>query len=340
MRRLQTQGRKTMLTLMKKMGALIGAVSLATSVAYAQAEPEKTDITIGLPLNTATFIPLYLADEEGLFNDEGLNVSLVAFKGGTDLVRGMVAGAVDFGVGALAEALVGVETGQGIKVFYSGFNMTVFDWYAIPSIKSLADTKGARFGVTTFGSSTDFLTRYALSTHDIDPEKDVQIIQGGGSAPRLAAMEAGQLDVNIFAPPEKFIAADLGYNLIMRQDEIAEDYPFHVFYTKEDTLQSMPNTIKALLRAYVKGVRLAKADKDRSVALLVKRVGLEEAYAGRAYDDFIDAIFEDGRLPSEAGMKAFWDMGIQSGTYKEEWPLDSFWDPTYVDTFEEWKPAE
>ena len=37
-------------------------------------------------------------------------------------------------------------------------------------------------------------------------------------------------------------------------------------------------------------------------------------------------------------MKAFWDMGIQSGTYKEAWPLERFWDPTYVDSFNEWKP--
>lgn len=327
-----------MLNFLKTAGAAVAAMGLAVSLSHAQNAPEKADITIGLPVTTSTFIPLYLAEEEGYFKDEGLNVQIVAFKGGTDLVRGMVAGAVDVGVGALSEALVGVETGQGVKVFYGGFNMTVFDWYAVPSIKSLADAKGARFGVTTFGSSTDFLTRYALSLHDIDPQQDVQIIQGGGSGPRLAAMEAGQLDVNIFATPEKFIAADRGYNKIMSQKEIAEDYPFHVFYAKEDFLQSSPNTIKAILRAYVKGVRLAKADKERAVDVLVQKVGIEEKYASRGYDDFIGAIFEDGRLPSEAGMKAFWDMGIQNGTYKEAWPLERFWDATYVNSFNEWKP--
>lgn len=327
-----------MLNLLKTIGASVAAMGMAMSLAQAQAAPEKTDITIGLPVTTSTFIPLYLAQEEGFFEQEGLNVDIVAFKGGTDLVRGMVAGAVDVGVGALSEALVGVETGQGIKVFYAGFNMTVFDWYAVPEIKSLTDAKGARFGVTRFGSSTDFLTRYALSTHGIDPEKDVQIIQGGGSVPRLAAMDAGQLDVNIFATPEKFMAADRGYNKIMSQKEIAEDYPFHVFYTREDTLESSPNTIKALLRAYVKGVRLAKSDKERAVEVLVDRVGLEEEYAARGYDDFIDGIYEDGRLPSDAGMKAFWDMGIQNGTYEEAWPLERYWDPTYVDSFDEWKP--
>jgi len=327
-----------MMKFLKTIGAAVTALGLATGLAQAQAAPEKTDVTIGLPVTTSTFIPLYLAEAEGFFKDEGLNVQIVAFKGGTDLVRGMVAGAVDVGVGALSEALVGVDTGQGVKVFYSGFNMTVFDWYAVPNIKSLADAKGARFGVTTFGSSTDFLTRYALTIHGIDPQKDVQIIQGGGSAPRLAAMEAGQLDVNIFATPEKFMAAERGFHKIMSQKEIAEDYPFHVFYAKEDFLQSSPNTIKALLRAYVKGVRLAKANKERAVEVLVDKVGFEEKYASLGYDDFINQIYEDGRLPSEAGMKAFWDMGIQSGTYKEAWPLERFWDPTYVDSFNEWKP--
>jgi len=327
-----------MMKFLKTIGAAVTALGLATGLAQAQAAPEKTDVTIGLPVTTSTFIPLYLAEAEGYFKDEGLNVQIVAFKGGTDLVRGMVAGAVDVGVGALSEALVGVDTGQGVKVFYSGFNMTVFDWYAVPNIKSLADAKGARFGVTTFGSSTDFLTRYALTIHGIDPQKDVQIIQGGGSAPRLAAMEAGQLDVNIFATPEKFMAAERGFHKIMSQKEIAEDYPFHVFYAKEDFLQSSPNTIKALLRAYVKGVRLAKANKERAVEVLVDKVGFEEKYASLGYDDFINQIYEDGRLPSEAGMKAFWDMGIQSGTYKEAWPLERFWDPTYVDSFNEWKP--
>jgi len=332
------QGGLYMMNFMKTLGAAIAALGLAMGLAHAQNAPEKTDITIGLPVTTSTFIPLYLADEEGYFEEEGLKVEIVAFNGGTDLVRGMVAGAVDVGVGALSEALVGVDTGQGIKVFYAGFNMTVFDWYAVPEIKSLADAKGARFGVTRFGSSTDYLTRYALTIHDIDPDKDVQIIQGGGSAPRLAAMDAGQLDVNIFATPEKFMAADRGYNLIMSQKDIAEDYPFHVFYAKEDFLQSSPNTVKALLRAFVKGVRFAKSNKERAVEVLIDRVGFEEEYASRGYDDFIEGIYEDGRLPSEAGMKAFWDMGIQSGTYTEAWPLERYWDPTYVDSFDEWKP--
>ncbi|MHB2263754.1 ABC transporter substrate-binding protein [Aliihoeflea sp. PC F10.4] len=328
---------ENMLKLVRNITAVAAITVASLQPAYAQ-EIEKTDITIGLPLNTSTYLPIYLAESEGFFEEQGVNVRIVAFKGGTDLVRGMVAGAVDIGIGALAEALVGVETGQGIKVFYGGFNMAIFDWYAIPEIATLEEARGKRFGVTTFGSSTDFLTRYALLQEGIDPQSEVQIVQGGGSVARLAAMEAGQLDVNIFATPEKFMAADLGFNLILKQEDIAPDYPFHVFYAREDFIENDPNAIKAVLRGFVKGVRLAKEDKEKSIEVLAQKLGMEREYLERGYDDFIETIFEDGRLPSEAGMQAFWDMGIQNGTYEEPWPQETYWVGTFQETFADWQP--
>jgi NitT/TauT family transport system substrate-binding protein len=313
-------------------------LALTTGGALAQGALERTKLVVGLPLNTSTFLPLYLADEEGFFKREGIEVELVAFRGGTDLVRGMVAGAVQVGVGAFSEVTVGIEAGQNLKVFYGGFNMAVFDWYAVPRINSFKDARGARIGVTTFGSSTDFLTRYALKQNGLNPQRDVQIIQGGGSVPRLAAMEAGQLDVNIFATPEKFLAADKGFKLILRQSDLAEEFPFHVFYAPERFIQQNPNALRALLRGFVHGVRLAKADKARSVRTIVTRLGFEEGHAARGYDDFIAHIHEDGRLPSPASMKVFWDIGIDSGTYTEAWPQARWWFPGFHETFAQWRP--
>lgn len=333
-----------MLSLTRLSGIAFSAVAaLAVSgplPAQAQDALERTNLVIGLPVTTSTFLPLYLADAEGYFRDEGLNVEIVAFRGGTDLVRGMVAGAVDVGVTALAGVNVGIAAEQPIRAFYAGFNMAVFDWYAVPGIGSMENAAGRRFGITSFGSSTDFLTRYALLQAGLNPDSDVQIIQGGGSVPRLAAMEAGQLDVNIFATPEKFMAEDAGYELIMRQADIAPDYPFHVFFANTAFLDRNPNTVRALLRAFVRGVRHAKADEERSVEILESVVGMQPDYARRGYRDFIDLIREDGQLPSEEGMRAFWEVGILGGEYTEAWDLDRFWYPAFVDSFDEWKPAD
>jgi len=313
------------------------AALLAIAPLSAQSAPESTELTLGLPVTTATFLPIYLADEEGYFKDEGLKVKIVAFRGGTDMVRGMLAGAVQVGCTAFAGVSVAIKAKQPIKVFYGGFNMAVFDWYAVPSIKNLKDAKGKRFGVSRLGSSTDFLTRYALKSQGIDP-KAVTIIQGGRSAPRMAAMDSGQLDVNIFAPPETFMAADKGYKRIVRQRDIAKDYPYHVFFAKEEFIKNNPNTIRGVLRAVIRGMRLAKSDRERALKTLIGRIKMDPKYAGRTYDDFINDIYEDGRLPTAKGMNAFWQMGIDAGTYTEAWPESRYLDRTFMNSYGKWKP--
>jgi NitT/TauT family transport system substrate-binding protein len=300
---------------------------------------EKPVINIGLVSTTATYLPLYLAVDQGLFAKEGLQVNLLSFRGGSDLIKALVAGSVDVGVVSLWEVTGGINAGQPLKAFYGGFNMPAFDWYAIPSVKTLADAKGKRIGVTQYGSSTDFLTRYALLSNGIDPVKDVHIIQGGDSPTRLAAMQANQIDVNIFAPPDNFIAATRGYHIVLSQKDLAPDYPYHVFTTTESFLSGNPKTLKALLRGHVLGLRLAKQNKELSEKVLGTHVQMDPQYLGPTYDSFIGYLFEDGRLPTAKGLEAFFQMGIKAGRFEAQWPPEKYLVPAYIDTYSQWKPA-
>ncbi len=300
---------------------------------------EQTHLNIGLVSTTATYLPLYVAVDQGLFAKEGLQVDLLNFRGGSDLIKALVAGSIDVGVVSLAEVTAGIDAGQPLKAFYGGFNVPAFSWYAIPSIKSIADAKGKRFGVTQFGSSTDFLTRYALVANGLDPARDVQIVQGGDSPTRLAAMRAGQLDVNVLAAPDTFIAADQGYKMIFSQKDLAPDYPYHTFAATESFIRNHPGTLKALLRAHILGLRLAKQDKQLAEQSLVKRVKMDPKYIGPTYEDFIGYLYEDGRLPSEKGLQVFFDMGIRAGRFKQRWPLEKYWTPVFADTYDQWKPV-
>jgi ABC-type nitrate/sulfonate/bicarbonate transport system substrate-binding protein len=301
---------------------------------------EQPHLKVGIISVTATYLPLYLAVDDGLFAKEGLQVELLPFRGGSDLIKAVVAGSADVGVVSLAEVASGIAAGQPMKAFYGGFNVPAFDWYATPSIHTLAGAKGKRFGVTQYGSSTDFLTRYALASNGLDPEKDVQIVQGGDSPTRLAAMQAGQIDVNIFAAPDSFVAAQRGYRRILRQRDLAPDYPYHVFGAMEPFIAQHPNTIRALLRGFVLGLREAKRDKPRAIAALVKRIQMDPQYAGPTYDDLIEYLFEDGRLPSDQGLDLFFEMGIKAGRFTSHWPREKYWTPVYADSYARWKPPE
>jgi len=287
----------------------------------------------------ATYLPVYLAADAGTYAKEGLQVDVLEFRGGSDLVKAVISGSVDVGLVSLAEVTAGIDAGQPLKAFYAGFNIPDFDWYASPSLKSFAEAKGKRIGITQYGSSSDFITRYALSRNGIDPSRDVQIIQAGPPATRIAAMQAGQLDISIFSTPEKFLAADRGFKLVYSQKDLAGDYPFHVFFGTESFLSRYPHTIRALLRGHVTAVRLAKQDRRRAEDSLRKHFEIDPQYVGRAYDDVIPYIYEDGRLPGEKSLDVFFEMGIKMGRYQQHWPLARYWIPTYVDSYSQWKPA-
>jgi NitT/TauT family transport system substrate-binding protein len=301
---------------------------------------EQPHLNVGIISVTATYVPLYLAVDDGLFAKEGLQVDLLPFRGGSDLIKAVVAGSADVGVVSLAEVASAIEAGQPLKAFYGGFNVPAFDWYAVPSIHTLAEAKGKRFGVTQYGSSTDFLTRYALASNGIDPAKDVQIVQGGDSPTRLAAMQAGQIDVNIFAAPDSFVAAERGYTRILRQKDLAPDYPYHVFGAQESFIAGHPNTLKALLRGFVRGLRVARQNKAHAIEALVKRIQMDPKYAGPTFDDLIGYLFEDGRLPSEQGLDLFFEMGMKAGRFTSHWPREKYWTPAFADSYEQWKPPE
>jgi NitT/TauT family transport system substrate-binding protein len=301
---------------------------------------ERPHLKVAIISVTATYVPLYLAVDDGLFAKEGLEVELLTFRGGSDLIKAVVAGSADVGVVSLAEVTSAIDAGQPLRAFYGGFNVPAFEWYAVPSIHSLADARGKRFGVTQYGSSTDFLTRYALATNGLDPARDVQIIQGGDSPTRLAAMQAGQIDVNIFAPPDAFVAAERGFNRILQQKDLAPDYPYHVFGAMASFIAANPRTLEALLRGFVLGLREAKADKPRAIDAIVKRIRMDPKYAGPTYDSLIGYLYEDGRLPSEEGLNLFFEMGIKAGRFTSHWPREKYWTPEFVDSYSRWKPAE
>jgi ABC-type nitrate/sulfonate/bicarbonate transport system substrate-binding protein len=123
---------------------LAGCGGTAGVAPQARSGLEKPHLTIGLAVPTATYLPLYVAVDEGTFARQGLKVDLVEFRGGSELIKAIVSRSIDVGAVSLAEITSGIDAGQPLKAFYAGFNIPDFDWYGAASVKSLADAKGKK----------------------------------------------------------------------------------------------------------------------------------------------------------------------------------------------------
>jgi NitT/TauT family transport system substrate-binding protein len=313
------------------------AAGIAAPAFAAGGTPERTQLKVGVPLNAATLLPVYLAIDR-TYKDQDLDVQLYAFRGDADVAQALAGDSVDFNVASLTGLINLIGAGQPVMGFYSGFYQANFSWLAVPSVKTWTDLKGKTIGVSTYGSETDALTRYVLERHHLVPEKDVQIIQAGGSPSAFQAMRSGKLTAAIMAAPFKWQAQDEGMTLLGTQaQEVSPQWPIHMFMTKTKFISQYPNTVTAILRAHVNAIRFAHAQRDVAVSALMDHVKLTKPYAERAYAEIIPDYNERGTLPAKS-MPVFWTISERTGDVKAPWPPAKFLDDQYIKTFSQWSP--
>jgi NitT/TauT family transport system substrate-binding protein len=319
-------------------GAGLSVLAAPRIIAAPALQIEKRKLTVAIPVDAASFLPLYIAAAR-TWGEQGLDAQLTAFRGDAEVSQALAGGSIDLSVQS-ADGLINlINSNQPVIAFYCGFHQADYAWLSQPGIKSWADLKGKTAGVSTFGSATDQLTRYALKRHGLVPEKDVQIVQAGPPASIAQALKAERLAVGILAPPVSWMMADSGLNLLGDQgQDIAPKWPKHVFVAKKAFLDQNPNTVRAVLRAHVAALRLARTDRKLVTQTYVDRLKFQPAYAERAYDAIVPAYDERGSLPDDQSMSVFWSLQIERGEAKEPWPNARIIDDRFIKTFAEWAP--
>ncbi|HXP92304.1 MAG TPA: ABC transporter substrate-binding protein [Candidatus Binatia bacterium] len=322
--------------------SFIGAAAAGALAAFApcdalRAAIEKPSFTIGTAVDSPTQLPLYLAVAR-TFKEQGLDVKALGFRGDAEVAQALAGGSIDVCLASSTGLINLISAGQPAVGFYAGFNQADFAWVAQSSIKSWRDLKGKNIGVSTFGSLTDVITRYVLKKNGLTPEKDVQIIQAGGSPSAFSAMKSSKLQAAIMNAPFKWEALDLGFTLLGTQArDVSPGWPKHLYYAKKAFVDGYPETVTALLRAHVAAIRLARSDRALAVKTYVDRLKFDETYANRAYDEAMPGYDERGHLP-EKSMATFWKLTIENGDVKEPWPDAKFLDARWVDSFNRWAP--
>jgi NitT/TauT family transport system substrate-binding protein len=308
------------------------------SLAQTTAKLETPNLRVGLAVDGTTFLPIYVAAAK-TWQAQGLNCQLFTFRGDSEVAQALLGGSIDVHLGSLTGLLNMIEANQPAVGFYAGFDQADLAWLAQPSIKSWNDLKGKTLGISTFGSITDALTRYVLRKHGLQPTADVQLVQVGGTTAAFQALKANKIAAAIMSSPYKWQAQDEGFNLLGTQSrDVAPQWPKHVFITKKAFLEQNPNTLRALLRAHVAAIRLAKSDRAATVQVLMDRLKYTRPLAERAYDEAVPGYDERGRLPVRS-MQAFWSISIANGDVKAALPEARFLDDRFIRTYGSWAPA-
>ena len=228
----------------------------------------------------------YIAQERGFYKKYGMDVEPIFIPSSTTGTAVMVAGQIKFGAGTggmIANAAV-----SGVNLIAAGcfFNTLVYDLIVQESIKTKEQLKGKSIGISRVGSSSDVAARALLRSLGLEPDKDVAVIQVGGSTERAAAFGSGKIASFPATPGAVYLTKGTPYRVLTTSADAAKPYPFpHICATTtKGYLASNRPTVKKLLMALIEAAHFFKTRKDETKKLLAKYTRHnEEAFLDAAY---------------------------------------------------------
>ena len=255
------------------MAAIASVLPVASLQAIAQEKGgaiEKKDLKIGfIPITCAT--PLIMAHPLGFYSKQGLNVEVVKTAGWA-LIRDKMLNkeydathflspmplAISLGLGATATpmnvATIQNTNGQAITLAVKHKDK-----------RDPKDWKGFKFAVPFDYSMHNYLLRYYVAEHGLDPDRDIQI-RVVPPPEMVANLRAGNIDGYLGPDPfnQRAVFEEVGFIHLLTK-ELWNGHPCCAFGTSTEFIQKNPNTFAALYRAVLTSAAMAREAKNREL---------------------------------------------------------------------------
>jgi NitT/TauT family transport system substrate-binding protein len=186
--------RRQMLALGGNVAALM-AVNASRGLA---AEPTKLSLGVGLKALNASVINCVIGEVLGYNAQEGFSLDVRALGTNSNVQVATDRGTINIGIGVPSTVLPILAKGewQGARMFYQYTYPYKWDIAVAPGspLKSYADLKGRKVGVSDFGATEYPVTRNVVKALGLDPDKDVNWISVGNGTPAGVALQRGVID--------------------------------------------------------------------------------------------------------------------------------------------------
>ncbi len=246
---------------------------------------------------------IWIANDEGLFRKNGLDVELLHIPSSSRIIQTMLAGEIAISYVDGRNAIQSNLTGSDVVMIAGVTNRFSFSLMARPEFKRVSDLKGKRIGVTRVGSSTHTAALYALNQAGLKPG-DYDILPLAEVPNILVALMAGRIDAGPLSSPTTIRARKAG---MVELAALAKDGPEYVSVAVGTTrayIRANEEIVRRFTRSYAEAVHLFKTNKAIAIKALQKytRVTdseiLEETH--KEYRDYIESVPYASRKGVEA----------------------------------------
>jgi NitT/TauT family transport system substrate-binding protein len=263
-------------------------------------------VRMGLSSVSALHSAMWIAEEKGLFRKHGIDAEvIVTGQGGIAGISALLANEIQT-VSSAGDALANAALHGGQTVMVAGVvNKGLQRIMVRPEIKSPADLKGKRIGVTRIGAVSHSVLLMILKRWNMSPT-DVQIMQVGSSPNMLASLDKGGLEGAVITIPSMFVAEDRGYKVLLDLADTDIYYLQTMVATTRSYIKSNRDKMIRFLKGYVEGIAYFKQHRRESLEVVKKKLrisGDQERHLEKAFDLLRDKYYEAAPFPSMRGVE-------------------------------------
>ena len=292
---------------------LIGLTLLARA-AHAQ---ELRRILYGTSTSIA-HLPVWVGKDLGLFTKNGLNVEPVQIRGGQLSTMTIMSGqSLMSGIGASSVVAARVE-GADVVLLACPTDLEPVYLFARPEIKTPADLKGKAAGITRLNSSIHFYFRSAARMIGIDADKEMTMLQLGGSPEIVTALEAGRAAAAALTIRDVLPFMQRGWPVLVDLSKSDLVYPSSCVTSTRSFVKAEPQTVVRFLNVYVSAAQLIKKDLKLAERTLVKWLKEKEsANLSKSIEAFVRLFKTVPNVPDQGIDNILKDLANQRSVPKE-----------------------
>ena len=306
-------------------------------------------LNVGQVSDGIAFFPLYIAEQEGFFKDEGITLGSRPRLGtGAKLATALRAGSIDIAAGVFTDVFNLATVDSEVRAIGSLTNGYYIDIAVGKSFEqtthltkdsSLADKvnalRGKKIGITGPGSGTEALVIYLFKQQGLDAKKDAVLVNlGSDYTGAIAALQSGRVDVLSMGAPVGQEVESQGFGDILISP-VRGDIPsmvgetHAVFFSRTSIMDAKPQAMTAFIRAMGKAEAFIHDQPQEKVRVLLQQyLKLDQKTTDDVYATEMPILAQDPRI-TQKGYDIAAQFHMQAGLIKK---APSYNDIVAVDT--------
>jgi NitT/TauT family transport system substrate-binding protein len=315
---------------------LATAMAATVTPLPALAAPDK--LKLAAITRTVFYVPLWVAMHKGFIKDQNLDLDVTFFDNAGHTDEMLRKGEMQFVLRSPEAAIIDAYRGGSLRVIAGGVSRLPHFVIAQPRIKTLADLRGANFGVLAEKEGTTYIVQDIAKAAGLGPD-EYKISVVGGSPTRWKLLKEGKIDVGLQPIPNSYEAEAAGFTNLGSAIKFVPDWQFTCVNVNNTWAEANRDAVVRFLRGLQKGRDYMRSNPQESAKIAAEELRTTEPLALRMLGDVEKYDMEDvDTAVNIPGLRRVFETLQKTGDIAENERFDpfkfvdfSYWEASHPD---------